>query len=134
MTELETIRSDIFSALAASWGTASLIALPNHDFKPSETSSWIRPVIKIAQTNVEELGDNGVGLRDGLLMISVFSPSGGGMKPAIALADRLETFFRRRQINNIWFDEVNSDPQGNDPNGYYHIMVMVPFHSWVGEF
>ena len=133
MIETDDLRSKIFSALQASWGTATLIAWPNQPFEPVKTSAWIRPVIRVANTQVGELGDDGIGLRDGLLLVSIFAPPGTGSKTALTLAERIESYFRRADIDDIWFDEITSDPQGNDPNGFYHVLVTAPFHSWVGE-
>lgn len=123
----------IFSTLASSWATATLIAWPNHPFVPPQQGYWIRPIIKVSITSVGELGVDGVGLRDALLMISVFGPQGEGIKNANLYADRLERIFRRVDIDNLWFDEPNSNPVGDDPNGYYHILMSVDFHTWIGE-
>lgn len=122
----------IFTALSSSWATATVIAWPNHPFNPPQNGYWIRPVIKVPSTIVEEVGE-GIGLRDGLLMISLFGPQGTGTKTVNAFADRLERIFRRVDIDNLWFDEPNSNPAGIDPNGYYHVMMTVDFHTWVGE-
>jgi len=130
---LESIRQKIFATLATSWATATPVAWPNQRFEPPAQGEWIRPVIKIPITTVGELGDDGVGLRDGLLMISVFGRSDTGSSRASQLADRLEAIFRRKDIDNLWLDEPSSNPQGNDPNGFYHILMTVDFHCWVGE-
>jgi len=123
----------IFTQLMTSWATASVIEWPNHNFIPPDNAPWIRPVIKIPSTIVGELGDDGVGLRDGLLMVSLFDQKGNGSQTLNKLADRLETIFRRADVSGIWFDEPSSNPAGQDPNGYYHIMMSVDFHCWVGE-
>lgn len=130
---LETIRQKIYNFIQASWGTATLVAYPNREFIPPQNASWIRPVIKVPMTSVGEIGEDGVGLRDGLLMISVFTPANTGMKTGATFADRLEALFRRKEIDDIWFDEPNSNPVGIDDSGYYHILMTVDFHNWVGE-
>jgi hypothetical protein len=66
-------------------------------------------------------------------MVSVFGPSGNGLKPILDLSDRLEAFFRRAEIGGIWFDEPSSDPKGIDEGGFYHVLMTVDFHTWVGE-
>lgn len=129
---LNDIREKIFSAISASWASTD-IAIPNYPFNPPKGSAWIRPTIKIPSTVVGELGENGVGLRDGLLMISVFVPPNTGTKLGSRYADKLETLFRRKDLDDLWFDEPTSSPVGDDPNGYYHILMICDFHCWVGE-
>lgn len=109
------------------------IAWVNDNFQIPNNSPWIRPTIKIPSTEVAELGNNGMGLRNGLLMIQIFDKSGNRTKTANGLADKLETLFRRKDVGNIWFDEPTSNPIGNDPNGYYQIMFTCDFHYWVNE-
>lgn len=126
----------IFTTLSTSWATVTQIAWPNIPFIPPQKGYWIRPIIKIPTTNVAELGDansGAVGLRDGLLMISIFGPQGSGTLQANKYADRLERIFRRADVDNLWFDEPSSNPVGDDPNGYYHILMSVDFHTWTGE-
>lgn len=124
----------IMKAIQVSLATAPIsIAWPNHAFQVPEQTAWIRPIIKIPSTEVAELGDNGMGLRNGLLMIQIFDKISNGTKTANEWADRLEALFRRADIGNIWFDEPTSNPIGNDPNGYYGILMTVDFHYWVGQ-
>lgn len=132
----ESIRTSIFGKLNSSWAswvTSCKIAWPNMDFKPELQRAWIRPAIKIPMTTVEELGSDGQGLRDGLLMISVFIPSGTGQKAAFTWADRLERIFRRLDLGDLWFDEPSSNDAGTDVNGFNHTLMSVDFHCWVGE-
>lgn len=126
----------IFSAIAASWGTATPIAWPNHPFDPKVNATsgyWIRPVIKVPITEIGELGHDGVGLRSGVLMVSLFAPPGAGSKTLNLLADKLEAFLRRRQLDDLWLDEPTSSPVGNDPNGYYHILMTCDWHCFIGD-
>jgi len=122
----------IMSALQSSLATFSVsVAWPNHNFQIPDDSLWIRPTIKIPSTEIAEIGDNGMGLRNGLLMIQIFDRVGRGTKRINGLADRLERTFRRKDIGDIWFDEPTSNPIGNDPNGYFGILLSVDFHYWV---
>lgn len=129
----EELRSKIMGSINASFATATYISWPNQDFKAPVNGIWIRPVIKLPSTIVGELGSDGIGLRDGLLMISIFGPKGHGLKATLTLADRLEHHFRRKDIDNIWFDEPNSNPLGVDANGYDHVLMTCDFHNWIGE-
>lgn len=122
----------IMSALQSSLATFSVsVAWPNHNFQIPDDSLWIRPTIKIPSTEIAEIGGNGMGLRNGLLMIQIFDRVGRGTKRINGLADRLERTFRRKDIGDIWFDEPTSNPIGNDPNGYFGILLSVDFHYWV---
>ncbi len=138
MSTLASATQYIHNAIKVSWATATPIDFPNQGFvAPTDGKTyWIRPVIKIPQTIAEEVGDansGAVGLRDGLLMISIFAPKGKGTLQANKYADRLEKIFRRADIGDLWFDEPSSNPAGDDPNGYYHILMSVDFHSWTGN-
>lgn len=130
----ENIRSSMASYLSASWATCTDISWPNIVFTPEEGSSWIRPIIKMGNTYEGELGETGVGVRNGVLMISVFTPLDSGTKTGYDLAGRLETAFRRRITSEgIMFGEPNTTEVGKDPNGFYHHLMSVGFQTFVGE-
>jgi hypothetical protein len=84
---------------------------------------------------VGELGDSGgIGVRTGVLMISIFVPPGTGIKTANGYANTLETLFRRADINCVRFDEPMTDYIGVDEeNGFAHLMVSIDFNTWIGE-
>jgi hypothetical protein len=135
----EGIRQAIMGELATKWvsaATATLpvtpIAYPNQAFQ--ETNNiWIRPFIKMADTLYAELGDQGVGMRPGVLMVSIFDLANTGSKKSLGYAERLESFFRRKEISGVIFEEPTTDILGIEDNGYFHTMVSVNFSAWVGE-
>lgn len=129
---LEDIRSAIMATLSSNWSTATAIEYPNQPFERPQ-ATWIRPTIKMGDTIVGELGTDGIGMRIGLLMISIFGLVGTGTKGFLDFASRLEAIFRRKEISGIIFDEPNTDIPGVDDNGYYHVLVSVSFSTWVGE-
>jgi hypothetical protein len=129
---LEEIRSAIMATLSSNWATATPICYPNQPFIAPK-SSWIRPTIKMSDTIVGELGEDGIGMRIGLLMISIFGLAGTGTKELFDFASRLEAIFRRKEISGIVFNEPNTDIPGVDDNGYFHALVSVDFTTWVGE-
>jgi len=98
----DEIRSAIMSSIAASWATATEICYPNQHFVAPQ-ASWIRPTIKMSETVVGELGDDGIGMRSGLLMISIFGLAGQGTKTLMGYASRLESLFRRRDVSGYYF-------------------------------
>jgi hypothetical protein len=127
-----TISNVILAAIAASWATATPIAWPNHSFT-EPAGPWIRPTIKMGDTLVGELGTDGIGMRTGLLMISIFDLANKGSQAALAYAGRLEGLFRRRERSGVNFDEPSSDPKGIDDNGYFQVIMSCGFTTWVGE-
>lgn len=131
---LESIRSAIMATLSSNWGITTAIDYPNQQFFAPSNAAWIRPTIKFGDSFVGELGNDGVGLRTGILMISIFVPAGSGTKTANGYSNTLETIFRRADINGVIFDEPSTDYLGiDDGNGFYHIMTSCPFWTWVGE-
>jgi hypothetical protein len=130
---VEEIRSAIMASLVASWATCTVIDLPNFPFSAPVASAWIRPRIKLGKSFVGEIGDDGIGLRTGVIMISVFVPPGGGLKTANGYADRLEKLFKRADIGGARFDEPSTEDLGIDEeNGFYHLMVSCDLNAWTG--
>jgi hypothetical protein len=130
---LEDIRSATMTTISSNWATATAICFPNQAFTVPAKLPWIRPIIKMADTVVGEIGEKGVGIRSGILMISVFEPAGGGTKRPLDFAARLENIFRRKEISGIIFNEASTDIIGLDDNGLYHVMVTIDFNAWIGE-
>lgn len=129
---LEDIRSAIMATISSNWATCSPICFPNQPFI-SPQGNWIRPTIKMGDTLVGEIGEDGIGMRVGLLMISVFGLPGEGTKTLLGYASRLEAIFRKKEISGIVFNEPSSDITGLDDNGYFGLIVNVDFTTWVGE-
>ena len=131
----DEIRSSIMATIASTWATKTLIDWPNQTFTAPSAAPWIRPRIKMGNSYVGELGDaGGIGVRVGVLMISIFVPPGTGIKTSNVYANTLETLFRRAEINGVRFDEPNTDYIGVDEeNGFAHTMVSIDFNTWIGE-
>ena len=128
---LEEIRNEIMNKFSSSWATATEICWPNQKFN-EPNAIWIRPTIKMGETFVGEIGQ-GVGLRTGVLMIQIFDLANNGTKNALQYAARLETLFRRVDLNGVMFKESSSDILGLDDNGYYNVLVSIGFEAWIGE-
>lgn len=127
----EEIRSAIMNEISSSWATATEVCWPNQKFnEPNDI--WIRPIIKMNPSVYGEIG-SGVGLRNGILMISIFDMANNGIKNSLDYAGRLETLFRRQDIGNVMFREATTDIIGLDDNGYYHVLVSIGFEAWIGE-
>ena len=132
MTPTE-IRETCVSAISASW-TETPIAWPNKNFNPSDDDDWIRPIIKMGDTFEGEKGEDGVGIRTGILFIDIFVPKGTGNKAALTYSVKLERLFRKKNLDNINFDEAATDDKGvYKDSPYYQVQIKVPFWAWVGE-
>lgn len=127
----ESIRSVVAVHINASW-TDTAIVYPNREYNPIGVN-WIRPVIRMGETAEDEKGEDGVGLRSGVLLNSIFILGNEGNRVGLQYASTFELLFRRRDIGGIMFGEPNTREIGVEDTGYYHIMVTVPFYAWVGE-
>ena len=130
---LASIHSAIMATLCASWATATSIDLPNHPFTIPKNRAWIRPRVKMGQSFIGEIGDSGIGLRTGVLMISIYLPPGSGTILGTGYASRLEAIFRRKTISGITFEEPASDEVGEVENGNYQLITSCDFQTFVGE-
>ena len=127
----EVIRTTIMSHINASWTTTEIV-FPNRSYKP-KGDKWIRPAIIMGDSYEGEKGTDGLGLRTGVLMISVMTPANTGNKTGLDYATTLESLFRRRTMTGVMFSDPNTREIGLDDSGYYHVMVSVPFHAWIGD-
>lgn len=128
---VEEIRSATFATLSSNWATCTKIDFPNTNFI-IKSEPFIRPIIKMGETIVGEIGENGVGIRIGILMVSIFGLAGTGTKTLLDYAERIENIFRRKEISGIVFNEPSTDIKGLDENGFYHILVSIDFTAFVG--
>ena len=129
---LEEIRSAIMNELTSSWATATPICWPNQMFR-EPNDIWIKPTIRMGETFYGEIGESGVGLRTGVLMIQIFDLANNGTKNSLDYAARLETLFRRQDLEGVMFRESSTDIIGLDENGYWNTLISIPFETWIGE-
>lgn len=122
---------EIFKGITTSWATCTPIKLPNRSFDPP-AGSWIEPIVDMGDTFIGELGDDGIGMRTGLVAVNVNILPDKGYKVATDLAGRLETYLRRADIGGVIFDDPATTPAGV-VEGYYRVITRVPFHAWIGE-
>lgn len=129
----EEVRYAVMVELESSWATATGVAWPNKNFVVPDDGSWIRPHIVLGEVTMGELGDEGCSLRNGTLMVSVFTKADEGTRGNLLYAGRIETMFRRQIIGGVIYDEPYTREVGPDGSGWYHTIVTVPFWAWVGE-
>jgi hypothetical protein len=127
----EEIRKEIHVYLDTNW-SATGMALQNRAFDPPIDDYWIRATILPGEVIEGELGENGVGLRSGVLMIDVFGPRDVGTKQFFTYANQLEGLFRRKDLNGVLFGEPSTIDLGDEEN-WYHVQVSVNFNTFVGE-
>jgi len=124
------------SSINANWSTTN-VAVPNVDFNPENDAydgEWIRLAIRYGSTFEGEKGTKGVGIRTGVIMISTFTSGGTGTRKAATYASRVETLFGAQLVGaNVMCQQAESNEQGNDLNGYYHILTSIPFNTFVHE-
>lgn len=126
----EEIRSSIMTELNDNW-TKTPISWPNREFSSSGTA-FIEPTILMGDSFELEKGDNGVGLRTGVFMINVYALPGSGNGVPLGYAGSLETIFRRKNVDEIFFEEPSTYEIGQNGN-YYQVAVSIPFSCWIGE-
>lgn len=135
MTKVE-IRDAIMDRIGANH-TSTPIHWPNKFFKPATQATdgkWIKPSLVFGDTQVGEVGSDGVGLRFGILFISIFTKRDDGQRNADIIVDLLETLFRRESVDGVYFEEPSSNDLGIDKiTDKNHTQVKVPFWTWVGE-
>jgi len=133
---VEEIRSAIMATICSTWGTKTVIDYPNYEFKAPSNAAWIRPRIKLGKSFVGEIGSDGIGLRVGVLMISIFVPPDTGLKVANGYAGTLEALLKRAEFGGsggVRFDEPSTEDLGIDEgNGFYHLMVSCDLNAWTG--
>lgn len=132
----DAIMTRINSSLAtinSGWSSTD-VAWPNRDFDPTGKSSYLRPTVRMGDTFLGEKGQNGIGIRFGVLYLDIFVSNNDGVRSGLGYGDGAETVFRRKDVEGIYTGEPSTAEVGPDPSTvFYHIQTMVPFHTWVGE-
>lgn len=129
----DEIRASIATALYTSWATCTEISWPNLSFTPPQNTAWIKPRIVMGSSEEGEIGESGVGVRAGTLLLSIFIPVNGGVSEGNVYAARLENLFRRQVLNGVMFGEPFTTDIGPDGSGSYHIQTVIPFQTFIGE-
>lgn len=135
--ELHEIEKVVRGQLSDNFSTAP-IAWPNRHFKPSSDApdgQWVRPTVRMSETQLKELGTDGVGERYGILFLDVFVKKNSGVKVGGVLVAELEALFRRKDIDGVIFDESTSTDLGIDTKqtDYNHHQIKVPIMAFIGE-
>lgn len=131
LTEIEAvIRGQLLNNF-----TSAPISWPNKHFAPTKDApdgNWVRLTIRMAETQLKELGTDGTGERYGLLYLDVFTRKNVGSSVGSGLVDELEALFRRKSLSDVIFDEGTSSDLGVDTNNneLNHHQVKIPFFAF----
>ena len=130
----ESIRSSIATLFISSWATRTKISLSNYSFDPPKGAAWVRLSTIMGSTTEGEVGISGVSIRSGSFIVGVFVPVNSGVVTAFGHADAVETITRRAITSaGVIFGEPYTVDMGADNYGYYHLQVITPFQTFVGE-
>jgi hypothetical protein len=129
----DAIRTGIFATLNTAFATSTTkIAWPNYPFDPADKTSYLEPTIHFGSTEDAELGETGMGLRYGILMINVYTKLDIGTKQGYDICKKIEDLYRIKVISGIMFSEPYTQEIGKK-NGHWLFIVNVPFNAWIGE-
>jgi hypothetical protein len=133
MTGAQT-SAEVINYFKANW-TSTAIAydnVPNPADASDTSKTWVRLSVNLGKTFEGEKGDDGVGMRTGVIVVQIYTPLTQGTKNGLDLADLVEQLFRRKSINGVFCDEPYTNVASVSDNFYQHNTI-VPFWTWVGE-
>lgn len=123
------IRDAIISEVSNNY-TRTPVAWPNTKFDPDRDAPnghWIRLNILMGLTELGELGENGLGLRSGVLKIQCFGPMGSESREVWVTAGTIEALYRRKVLDScLIIDEPSTNEIGEDGK-FYQLVVDAPF-------
>lgn len=113
--------------------TDTPIAWPNVPFS-APNGSWVRFTSLPDNTNTDELGASGVGVRRGAVKIQVFTKPNIGSRTGAALAATAEGIFHLQDVGGVYFESAYTNDNGlNDAGTWYQHTVTAPWWAWVNE-
>ena len=109
---------------SAEWSRTP-IAYPNTPFeKPS--GPWIR--VTVRGSSAEQVATVSKRLRhEGAVFVQVFTPEGQGDGEALSIADDVAALLEAQTLGGIRFYAATRRPEGVDENGWYMVIVSIPF-------
>jgi hypothetical protein len=105
------------------------IALDNQDFTPPETGEdvkWARVSVQFNTGNQESLGivNNRKFVKQGLVFIQVFTPSGHATNDNDDLAESSLNLFEGVRLGDLWFNNGRITTIGSDGEWYQQNVVL----------
>lgn len=113
--------------------TDTPIAWPNVPFTAPD-GSWVRFNVLPDNTDTQEVGENGVGIRRGTVKVQVFTKPNIGSRTGAKLADAAEGLFHLQDIDGVYFQSAYTTNNGlNDAGTWFQHTVTAPWWAWVNE-
>jgi hypothetical protein len=117
---------------SANW-TATTISWPNVPFAAPD-GSWVRFTNLPDIIDTQEIGAAGVGIREGVVKIQVFTKPNIGSRPGATLAATAEGLFHLKDIGCVKFRSAYTVENGiNNDGTWYQHTVTAPWWAWVNE-
>jgi hypothetical protein len=126
---LEAIIRAIQTYFNASW-TATPVTFGNLD-PANQTRPWVCCFILPGQTSEGEVGEGGVDKRPGVVKVQVFTAAGEGVQVGAALADQVESLFRKKDVEKVHFEKPYTTDSGVRGEDQQHT-VTCPWWAWTG--
>lgn len=127
--------ADILSALNTQLATLSLpTASEGKDYKPTNSTLYVRPTILPADTTQAELGSSGQDENLGIYQVDVFAPIDTGHGVAVTQADAIADAFARG--TTLTYNSVNvrirgvSRGAGRRDGAWYIVPVFINYFSF----
>lgn len=131
----EDIRQAFFTQIKDNWLTTD-VAWPNFSYDPDSEVAWIKPWVTMGSTFLGESSDQGVGIRYGILGISIYMPVDKGTRTGNEYATTLEALLSMKDLSGIITNRpttleigINTISELN----FYRIDVSVDFTTFSGE-
>lgn len=128
------IRRALEKHLSAISGIPS-IAYENRAFTPTTGTEWVRSTVQFQNTRQDTLGTNGIEKYEGLYLIDLFYPEGGGPGDADTMADTIKAQF---DPGDIFTEngkrirvEYSERGQGRNESPWYFVPVSVRWYSYI---
>jgi hypothetical protein len=113
--------------------TDTPIAWPNVPFTAPD-GSWARYQNLPDNTDTQEVGASGVGIREGVVKIQIFTKPNIGSRTGANLAATAEGLFHLQDISGVKFRSAYTTENGlNDAGTWYQHTVNAPWWAWVNE-
>ena len=113
--------------------TQTPIAWENVPFN-ANVPAWVRFTNLPDMASAEELGEQGICIREGSIIIQVFTQAGKGSREGATLASDIEALFNLKDIGNVKFKSAYSINSGIDDTGnWFQHTVTCPYWTWVNE-
>lgn len=129
MGKYESSLKDVFSIFnSASWQAENIETIPENFTRPANSTKYIRVSVVAGGPGVNRLSISGV------LLIDIFTDTGGGPLPAMQVADKLDEYLQERVVQTaagamtqLFKSSVQSFGVDRDSPELYRVLYTIPF-------